>query len=109
LAAGLVLFDISKTMTDAYNFFYEQNSLGSAFLYLGLYFVGAWGFSIGLFHASFFLVSKLTKEDEKAALAANNVEIALVHSAVLLMLSLMIAPALSSFAGSFIPYPELPF
>jgi hypothetical protein len=109
LAAGLVLFDISKTMTDAYNFFYEQNNLGAAFLYLGLYFVGAWGFSIGLFHASFFLVSKLTKEDEKAALAANNVEIALVHAAVLLMLSLMIAPALSSFASSFIPYPELPF
>jgi hypothetical protein len=42
-------------------------------------------------------------------LIKNNVEIALVHAAVLLMLSLMIAPALSSFAGGFIPYPVLPF
>ena len=109
LAGGLVLFDISKTMTDAYNFFYDENKLGSAFLYIGLYFASAWIFSLGLFHASFFLVSKLTKEDEKAELLKNNVEIALVHAAVLLILSLMVAPALSSFAGSFIPYPELPF
>lgn len=108
-AAGLILFDISKSMSDAYNFFYGQNNFGMAFLYLGLYFLGAWGFSIGLFHASFFLVSMLTKENEKSELMKNNVEIALIHAAVLLILSLMIAPALSSFASSFIPYPVLPF
>lgn len=109
LAAGLVLFDISKTMTDAYNYFYDKDDFGSAFLYLGLYFVGAWVFSFGLFRSSFFLVSRLTKEDEKSELMNNNIELALVHAAVLLILSLMVAPALSSFAGSFIPYPELPF
>ncbi len=109
LAAGLVLFDITKSMTDAYNFFYERNDIGNAFLYLGLFFVGAWGFSIGLFHSSFWLVSMLTKENEKEELMNNNVEIALVHAAVLLILSLMIAPALSSFATSFIPYPVMPF
>jgi hypothetical protein len=109
LAAGFVLLDISKSMSEAYNFFYDQNNISSAFLYLGLYFLGAWSFSIGLFYVSFFFVSILNKHDEKAELSKNNIEIALIHSAVLLILSLMLSPALSSLASSFIPYPELPF
>jgi hypothetical protein len=109
LSAGIVLIDISKSMTDAFSYFYDQSQLVNAFLYLMLYFISAWAFSLGLFHVSFLLVSMITKENEKIELANNNLELALVHSAILILLALVVAPALSQLASSFIPYPELPF
>lgn len=108
-ASGIILIDISKVMTDAFIFFYDQKIIGSAIGYTLLYFVGAWGFSIGFFFLSFYLTAFLTKENEKEALQNNNVELALVHATILIVLSFMVGPALSNWASSFIPYPELPF
>ena len=68
-----------------------------------------WLFSLGLFHVSFLITGMLTTESEKDELSKNNIEVALLHSIILISLSFIIAPALTKIASSFIPYPELPF
>lgn len=109
LSAGIVLIDISKSMNDAYSYFYDQDQFVNALFFLFLYFIGAWVFSLGLFHSSFILVSIITKENEQNELSNNNSELALVHAAIIILLSLVVAPTLAQLASSFIPYPELPF
>ena len=84
-AAGIVVIDISKVISDAFLF---------SFLF---------------FHGSFFLVSLITKDDEKVELNKNNIELALVHGTILIIIAFLVGPALSQFAASFIPYPKLPF
>jgi hypothetical protein len=54
-------------------------------------------------------VSLITKEDEKVELNKNNIELALVHGTILIIIAFLVGPALSQFAASFIPYPKLPF
>ncbi len=109
LAAGIVLFDISKAITDAFNFFVKGKKYGEGILSISLYFIGAWVFSWSIFRLSFFIVSSFTKEDEIQELKKNNVELSLIHSFILLILSFVVAPALSDLALSFIPYPKMPF
>ena len=108
-SAGVILIDISKIITDAFIFFFEAGNIGKSIGYTALFFIGAWVYSLAQFHLSFFLVSLLSKENEKIQLNNNNIEIALVHGIVLIILSFLVGPALSTFASSFIPYPELPF
>ena len=109
LAAGIVLFDISKAMTDAFNYYVQEKKYGEGILSISLYFVGAWLFSWSIFRLSFFIVSEFTKEDEIQELKKNNVELSLIHSFILLIISFVVAPALSDLAISFIPYPKMPF
>ena len=109
LAAGIVLFDISKAMTDAFNYYVQEKKYGEGILSISLYFVGAWLFSWSIFRLSFFIVSAFTKEDEIQELKKNNVELSLIHSFILLIISFVVAPALSDLAISFIPYPKMPF
>jgi hypothetical protein len=54
-------------------------------------------------------VSGFTSLDEKQALEANNMELALMHAIILITLSVIISPALMSIASEFIPYPKTPF
>ncbi len=108
-ASGIILIDISKVITDSFIYFYDQQAVGNAILYNLSYFVGSWGFSIGFFFFSFVLTSFLTKENEKEALKNNHVELALVHGTLLIILSFLVGPALTNWAFSFIPYPELPY
>lgn len=107
--AGIIIIDISKAVTDAFGFFYENAQIAGAIGFTVLLFIGSWIFSLLLFYGSFFLVSLITKEDEKVELNKNNIELALVHGAVLIIIALLLGPALSQFAVSLIPYPKLPF
>jgi hypothetical protein len=109
LAAGIILIDISKSMSDAYSFFYDKGQISMALLYQLLYVICAWLISWGMFHFSFILTSIASKENEKVELASNNIELALIHGVILTVLSFLIGPALNQFATSLIPYPELPF
>ena len=109
LAAGIVLFDISKAMTDAFNYYVQEKKYGEGIISISLYFVGAWLFSWSIFRLSFFIVSAFTKEDEIQELKKNNVELSLIHSFILMIISFVVAPALSDLAISFIPYPKMPF
>jgi uncharacterized membrane protein len=108
-ASGIILIDISKVITDAFIFFYEQKSVFKAIAFTLGYFLGAGVFYIGFFFLSFIITSRLTKENEKEAIKNNNVELALVHGALLIVISLLVGPALTSWAASFIPCPDLPF
>jgi hypothetical protein len=109
LAAGIVLFDISKAITDAFNYYVQEKKYGDGIISISLYFIGAWIFSLSIFRLSFFIVSSFTKEDEIQELTKNNVELSLIHSFILIILSFIVAPALSDLAISFIPYPKMPF
>ncbi|MFM7681396.1 MAG: hypothetical protein ACKO7P_01435 [Bacteroidota bacterium] len=108
LSAGIILIDISKVISDAYNFFYAQ-SMAKTFQFTVLFFIGAFIFAWLLFYISFSLTSLLTKEDEKTQLIANNIELSLLHSIILVLLALIIAPSLLHYFATFIPYPERPF
>lgn len=108
LSSGIVLIDISKAISDAFNFYYSDNLFFGA-IFSVLFFAGAFGFSLGLFHLSFSLTSFLTKEDERTELLNNNIELSIIHSLVIVILALVIAPALLQLFSSFIPYPDRPF
>jgi hypothetical protein len=108
-ASGIILVNISKVITDAFIFFYDQKSVFKAIAFTLGYFIGAGVFYIGFFYLSFIITSLLTKEKEKESIKNNNVELALIHGALLIVISFLVGPALSNWAASFIPYPDLPF
>jgi hypothetical protein len=109
LSSGIVLFDISKAISEAFNFFVKEKKYLEAVINISLYFVGAWIFSWCIFRLSFFMVSSFTKEDEIYELKNNNVELSLIHGFILIILAFIVSPALSDLALSFIPYPKMPF
>ena len=108
LSGGIILLDISKVISDAFVFFYGQ-SLWKTVQYTMLFFVGAFIFAWVLFFISFSVTSLLTKENEKSEFIKNNIELALLHSIVLILISLIVAPSLLHYFTTFIPYPERPF
>ena len=55
------------------------------------------------------VIGLLTPEKEEDELVKNNIELALIHSIILISLSFIIAPALTQIASEFIPYPKMPF
>ena len=54
-------------------------------------------------------MNRVLPENEKIELDKNNIELACLHTIVLLILTIVITPALIALASQFIPYPEMPF
>jgi putative Mn2+ efflux pump MntP len=109
LAAGINLNHISDTSSDAMRFLISQNEWAKAIGFALLFFVGMWIFSYVLFRITFFITGFLTPESELNELRKNNIEIALVHAIIILVLSFVLAPAITRVASHFVPYPTLPF
>ena len=109
LAAGINLNHISDTSSDAMRFLISQNEWAKAIGFALLFFAGMWVFSYVLFRITFFITGFLTPEYELNELRKNNIEIALVHAIIILVLSFVLAPAITRVASHFVPYPTLPF
>ena len=109
LAAGINLNHISDTSSDAMRFLISQNEWAKAIGFALLFFAGMWIFSYVLFRITFFITGFLTPESELNELRKNNIEIALVHAIIILVLSFVLAPAITRVASYFVPYPTLPF
>jgi uncharacterized membrane protein YjfL (UPF0719 family) len=109
LAAGINLNHISDTSSDAMRFLISQNEWAKAIGFALLFFAGMWVFSYVLFRITFFITGFLTPESEINELRKNNIEIALVHAIIILVLSFVLAPAITRIASHFVPYPTLPF
>ena len=109
LAAGINLNHISDTSSDAMRFLISQNEWAKAIGFALLFFAGMWIFSSVLFRITFFITGFLTPESELNELRKNNIEIALVHAIIILVLSFVLAPAITRVASHFVPYPTLPF
>jgi uncharacterized membrane protein YjfL (UPF0719 family) len=109
LAAGINLNHISDTSSDAMRFLISQNEWAKAIGFALLFFAGMWIFSYVLFRVTFFITGFLTPESELNELRKNNIEIALVHAIIILVLSFVLAPAITRVASHFVPYPTLPF
>ena len=109
LAAGINLNHISDTSSDAMRFLFSQNEWAKAIGFALLFFAGMWIFSYVLFRITFFITGFLTPESELNELRKNNIEIALVHAIIILVLSFVLAPAITRVASHFVPYPTLPF
>ncbi|MDP4580406.1 MAG: hypothetical protein NWS66_09545 [Saprospiraceae bacterium] len=109
LAAGINLNHISDTSSDAMRFLISQNEWAKAIGFALLFFAGMWIFSYVLFRITFFITGFLTPESELNELRKNNIEIALVHAIIILVLSFVLAPAITRVASHFVPYPTLPF
>ena len=109
LAAGINLNHISDTSSDAMRFLISQNEWAKAIGFPLLFFAGMWVFSYVLFRITFFITGFLTPESELNELRKNNIEIALVHAIIILVLSFVLAPAITRVASHFVPYPTLPF
>jgi len=109
LAAGINLNHISDTSSDAMRFLISQNEWAKAIGFALLFFAGMWIFSYVLFRVTFFITGFLTPESELNELRKNNIAIALVHAIIILVLSFVLAPAITRVASHFVPYPTLPF
>jgi uncharacterized membrane protein YjfL (UPF0719 family) len=109
LAAGINLNHISDTSSDAMRFLISQNEWAKAIGFALLFFAGMWIFSYVLFRITFFITGFLTPESELNELRKNNIDIALVHAIIILVLSFVLAPAITRVASHFVPYPTLPF
>jgi uncharacterized membrane protein YjfL (UPF0719 family) len=109
LAAGINLNHISDTSSDAMRFLISKNEWAKAIGFALLFFAGMWIFSYVLFRVTFFITGFLTPESELNELRKNNIEIALVHAIIILVLSFVLAPAITRVASHFVPYPTLPF
>ena len=109
LAAGINLNHISDTSSDAMRFLISQNEWAKAIGFALLFFAGMWIFSYVLFRITFFITGFLTPESELNELRKNNIEIALIHAIIILVLSFVLAPAITRVASHFVPYPTLPF
>jgi len=109
LAAGINLTHISDTSSDAMRFLLENGEWAKAIGYALAFFSGMWLVSYALFRLTFFITGTLTPESELKELRGNNVEIALVHAIIILVLSIVLAPAMARIAAHFVPYPKLPF
>lgn len=109
LAAGINLNHISDTSSDAMRFLISQNEWTKAIGLALLFFAGMWIFSYVLFRITFFITGFLTPESELNELRKNNIEIALIHAIIILVLSFVLAPAITRVASHFVPYPTLPF
>jgi len=109
LAAGINLTHISETSSDAMRYLLSQNDWAKAFGFSLLFFSGMWIFSYLLFRTAFLITGLLTPESEMVELRKNNIEIALIHAIIILVLSFVLAPAMARIASHFVPYPTLPF
>jgi uncharacterized membrane protein YjfL (UPF0719 family) len=109
LAAGINLNHISDTSSDAMRFLISRNEWTKAIGFALLFFAGMWIFSYVLFRITFFITGFLTPESELNELRKNNIEIALIHAIIILVLSFVLAPAITRVASHFVPYPTLPF
>ena len=109
LAAGINLNHISDTSSDSMRFLISQNEWAKAIGFALLFFAGMWIFSYVLFRITFFITGFLTPESELNELRKNNIEIALIHAIIILVLSFVLAPAITRVASHFVPYPTLPF
>ena len=109
LAAGINLNHISDTSSDAMRFLISQNEWAKAIGFALLFFAGMWIFSYVLFRITFFITGFLTPESELNELRKNNIESALIHAIIILVLSFVLAPAITRVASHFVPYPTLPF
>ena len=109
LAAGINLNHISDTSSDAMRFLISQNEWAKAIGFALLFFAGMWIFSYVLFRITFFITGFLTPESELNELRKNNIEIDLVHAIIILVLSFVLAPAITRVASHFVPYTTLPF
>jgi ABC-type Na+ efflux pump permease subunit len=108
-SAGINLNHVSELSSAAFHFYFGNSNLLMAILSYVIFFSSMFVFSYVFFVSSFTFIGALTKENESAELAKNNIEIAIIHASILIILSFVIAPALISFATQFIPYPKTPF
>ena len=108
-ASGTNLFHISELSSSSFSFFYQRNLLLNGIMYYIAYFIAIWFFSFLFFKLSFLITGFFTPEDEKIELGKNNIELACLHSIILLILTIVITPALIAVASQFIPYPDMPF
>lgn len=109
ISASINLVHIAEVANNAIEFFLNNGDYIKTILFVSGFFVGMWIFSIVLFRFSFLIVGFLSKEKEEDELLKNNIELALVHSIVIITLSFLISPALVNIASELIPYPKLPF
>jgi hypothetical protein len=109
LSAGINLYHVSELSSAAFHFYFNNNNLLMAISSYLIFFSSMFLFSYVFLRLSFALIGALTKENESAELAKNNIEIALIHASILIILSFVIAPSVISFATQFIPYPKAPF
>ena len=109
LAAGINLTHISETSSDAMRFLLSKDDGARAIGFSLLFFAGMWIFSYLLFRIAFLITGMLTPQAEMDELRDDNIEIALIHAIIILVLSFVLAPAMARIASHFVPYPTLPF
>jgi hypothetical protein len=108
-ASSITLVETTIIASNANRFFLNAGDWTATIIFNLSIFSGICLLSYVIYRISYFIVSKLTRENELDALRKDDIGLALYHAVILITISFVLSPPLMKIASSFIPYPRLPF
>ncbi len=109
IASAIYLVMTADIVADSNRFFMRNEQYTTALFYSIGFFALSLISTIVLTLSSFMVSSILTKASEKEALENNNIELAIMHSVILISLAFITFKGVSNIMTSFIPFPDIPF
>ena len=108
LGFGITLNNFAEIASGAFHMYFLQGKLMSGLFYWVVFALIAYVFSYSVFRLSFFLVDKSTSENERAELAKNNYQLAILHGVIFIIICVVVSVPLSDLANTFVSYPKYP-
>ena len=105
---GITLNNFAEIASGAFHMYFLQGKIMSGLFYWLVFALIAYVFSYLVFRLSFFLVDKSTSENERAELAKNNYQLAILHGVIFIIICVVVSGPLSDLANTFVSYPKYP-
>ena len=105
---GITLNNFAEIASGAFHMYFLQGKIMSGLFYWLVFALIAYVFSYSVFRLSFFLVDKSTSENERAELAKNNYQLAILHGVIFIIICVVVSGPLSDLANTFVSYPKYP-
>ena len=105
---GITLNNFAEIASGAFHMYFLQGKIMSGLFYWLVFALIAYVFSYSVFRLSFFLVDKSTSENERAELAKNNYQLAILHGVIFIIICVVVSVPLSDLANTFVSYPKYP-
>lgn len=105
---GIVFYNITDVASNAFQFYYAKNQFSKGLYYWFLFSVLALITSFISFLLSFYLIKFVTKQNENAELARNNYHVAGIHSAVIILICLILSAPVANIASIMVDFSQFP-
>lgn len=109
VAAAIYLVMTADIVSDSNRFFMRNGQFATALLYSVGFFALSLVSTVVLTLSSFMVSSMLTLASEKEALENNDIQLAIMHSIILIALAFITFKGVGNIMTSFIPFPDVPF